>query len=74
MQKKYKLPVIAFSGCVTDDAGVCNSYGIDSFFPILREVCSLEDAMDSQKAYKNMISSVEQVFRLIDMCGIYIVH
>jgi glycerate kinase len=68
--KKYNLPVIAFSGCVTEDAGVCNSHGIDCFFPILREVCSLEDAMDSQKAYKNMISAVEQVFRLISVCGI----
>jgi len=68
--KKYNLPVIAFSGCVTEDAGACNSHGIDCFFPILREVCSLEDAMDSQKAYKNMISAVEQVFRLISVCGI----
>ncbi len=63
--KKYGKKVIAFSGCVTSEAYKCNRAGIDAFFPILREVCSLEQAMDSQNAYSNMVDTCEQVFRLI---------
>ena len=63
--KKYHKPVIAFSGCVTEDAIACNSHGIDAFFPILRTVTSLEDAMLPDNARKNMVACSEQVFRLI---------
>ena len=63
--KKYGKKVIAFSGCVTKDAVECNNHGIDAYFPILRSVVSLEEAMDSKNARKNMVETVEQVFRLI---------
>lgn len=63
--KKHKKKVIAFSGCVTDDAAVCNEYGIDAFFPILRGVQTLQEAMDSKNAKKNILAASEQVFRLI---------
>lgn len=65
LAKKHGKKVIAFSGCVTDDATACNEHGIDAFFPILRGVQTLQEAMDSDNARKNMISTVEQVFRLI---------
>ena len=63
--RKYGKRVIAFSGCVTEDASACNEHGIDAFFPILREVVSLSEAMDKENAEKNMTATVEQVFRLI---------
>ena len=63
--KKHGKKVLAFSGCVTEDAILCNEHGIDAFFPILRGVVSLEDAMNSDNARKNMIATVEQVFHLI---------
>lgn len=63
--KKYDKKVIAFSGCVTEDASVCNEHGIDAFFPILRSVVTLEQAMDSENARKNMEACAEQVFRLL---------
>ena len=63
--KRYKKKVIAFSGCVTEDAAVCNQYGIDAFFPILRTVSSLDEALNPKNAYQNMAATVEQVFRLI---------
>lgn len=65
LAKKYKKPVIAFSGCVTKDARVCNEHGIDAFFPILREVCTLDMAMDEENAYFNLSNTAEQVFRLV---------
>lgn len=63
--KQHDKKVIAFSGCVTEDAVACNDHGIDAFFPILRGVVSLQEAMDHDNAKKNMIATVEQVFRLI---------
>ena len=63
--KQYGKPVLAFSGCVTPDASACNQAGIDAFFPILRTVTSLEEAMDPRQAMKNMEDTVEQVFRVI---------
>lgn len=48
---------------------VCNEHGIDAFFPILRTVTTLNDAMDSENARKNMVSAVEQVFRMINQLG-----
>lgn len=63
--KKYGKPVIAFSGCVTEDARSCNACGIDAYFPILRFASSLEEAMESSCAKRNMAAAAEQVFRLI---------
>ncbi len=63
--KKYGKPVIAFAGCVTPDAVKCNEHGIDAFFPILRGVVTLQEAMDFANARKNMADTVEQVFRLM---------
>ncbi len=63
--KEYKKPVLAFSGCVTKDAIACNAHGIDAFFPVLRSVVSLEDAMERDNAMQNMQDTVEQVFRVI---------
>ncbi len=68
--KKYQKPVIAFSGCVAEDATTCNQYGIDAFFPILRTVTTLDDAMYPETARKNMVAAVEQVFRLIKTLGL----
>lgn len=63
--KKQGVPVIAFSGCVTSDAGVCNDHGIDAFFPILRSIVTLDEALDKDNAYRNLADTAEQVFRLI---------
>lgn len=65
MAKQYGKKVLAFSGCVTEDAVLCNRHGIDAFFPILRSVTTLEEAMSPEKARENLAATVEQVFRLI---------
>ncbi len=65
LAKKYGKRVVAFSGCVTDDAEVCNDRGIDAFFPILRGVTTLEDALNADNAYKNLTATAYQVFRLL---------
>lgn len=64
LAKKFGLPVFAFSGSVTENARACNESGIDAFFPILRGVVTLQEAMKPQNAQNNMANTVEQVFRL----------
>ena len=65
LAKKYHAKVIAFAGSVTKEASACNKEGIDAFFPILRSVCTLEEAMDPANARANLTATVEQVFRLL---------
>ena len=68
LAKKYGKPVIAFAGCLGEDASVCNAHGIDAYFPILREAVTKEEAMDPHCAAKNLRDSAEQVFRAIRFC------
>ncbi len=65
LAKKHGKPVIAFSGCVAEDADVCNTQGIDAFFPVLRQVLTSEQAMEPSTAQHNLEKTAEQVFRLI---------
>ena len=65
LAKKYGAKVIAFAGSVTKDASACNDAGIDAFFPIVRGVTTLEEAMKPENAKKNLTATVEQVFRLL---------
>ena len=64
LAKKYNAKVLAFAGSVTKDANACNAAGIDAFFPIVRGITTLEDAMHTETAKTNMAAAVEQVFRL----------
>ena len=63
--KEHGCTVLGFSGSVAKDASACNEKGIDAFFPILRGISTLEEAMDTEKARQNMADAVEQVFRTI---------
>lgn len=65
LAKKHGKKVIAFSGCVTEDAEVCNEHGIDAYFPIVRGVTTLEEALNTDNAYKNLKNTAYQVFRMI---------
>lgn len=64
LAKQYAKPVIAFAGSVTPGATACNQNGIDAFFPILRGICTLEDAMRPSVAAENLAATAEQVLRL----------
>lgn len=64
LAKNYNIPVLAFAGSVTEDAKACNACGIDAFFPILRGISTLEEAMNKDTASRNMVNTVEQAVRL----------
>ena len=65
LAKKYNAKVIAFAGSVAPEASVCNQTGIDAFFPIVRGVTTLEEAMKKENAMENIAATAEQVFRLL---------
>lgn len=68
LAKKYGRKVIAFAGSVTREAAECNRMGIDAFFPVLREVVTLQEAMNPKNAADNLKDTAEQVFRLLVDC------
>ncbi len=72
---KIVVAVDTFKGSLSSlEAGSAISEGIhrvmDAFFPILRTVTTLDDAMCPETARKNMVAAVEQVFRLIKTLGL----
>ena len=68
LAKKFDIPVRAFAGSVTKDATECNKNGIDAFFPILRGISTLEEAMKPENAKQNLTDTAEQAFRLFNIC------
>ena len=64
LAKKHGKRVVAFAGCVTEDAEECNLHGIDAFFPIIRGITTLDEALDKPNAQRNLTATAYQVFRL----------
>ncbi len=65
LAKKHGAKVIALAGAVIEGAEKCNENGIDAFFPILRRIVTLDEAMNPETAKQNMIKTAEQVIRLV---------
>ncbi len=70
LAKKHNKKVIAFAGCVTQEAEVCNDHGIDAYFSITPGAVSLDEALDSANAFQNLKNTAYQVFRLLHMIEI----
>lgn len=66
LAKKYGAKVIALAGAIIEGAEKCNENGIDAYFPIIRRIVTLDEAMDSETAKQNMTKTTEQVIRLIE--------
>ena len=64
LAKAQGIPVLAFAGAVTVGAKACNQAGIDAYFPILRGISTLEEAMNKETAKQNLADTVEQAMRL----------
>lgn len=62
---KYGAKVIAFAGAITDRSTACSRTEMDAVFPILDKAVTLEEAMEPERAKKNLQDCVEQVFRLL---------
>ncbi len=64
LAKKYGKPVIALCGCIGDGAESCIDYGITAYFSITPGAVALEEALDREKAYKNLKNTAKQALRL----------
>ncbi len=64
LAKKYNCDTIALSGIATYEAGIVNEHGIDAYFTILQQLVSLEEAMKTETAQKNLQVTAEQAYRL----------
>lgn len=65
LAKRYGAKVIALAGAVIEGAEKCNENGIDAYFPIIRKIITLDEAMVPETARQNMVRTTEQVVRLV---------
>ena len=65
LAKRYGKRVVAFAGCLGDGAEAVNAAGIDAFFPILRRIVTLDEALQADTAAANLAATAEQAFRLM---------
>lgn len=64
---KYNVPVVAIGGTVTDEASALHEQGISAIFSIINKPLSLSEAMDSDNAKKLMKTTIQEVFKLINV-------
>lgn len=65
LAKNHGAKVVALAGAVIEEAEKCNENGIDAYFPILRKVVTLDEAMTPEIAKENMTKTTEQIMRLV---------
>lgn len=63
--KKHGAKVIGLAGSVTKDILLCNEEGIDGCFSIVQEPCSIEKAMEPEKARYNLRMTARQLFQVL---------
>lgn len=63
--QKYGTKVIALAGAIGNGADKCNEKGVHAFFPIVRSITTLDEAMEKENAKYNIQKTTEQIMRLI---------
>ena len=61
LAKKYGKQVIAFAGCLGEDAALCKAHGIDDFYAITPETMAMEEAMRTEIACENLKNTARNV-------------
>ena len=70
LAKKHAKPVLGFCGVTGDGVEAVNGAGIDAYFPILRKVVTLDDALDLGNAAANLAATAEQAFRCFGLSAV----
>lgn len=60
---RFDVPVIAVGGSVSDDVAL-NDGGLAAYFPIVHAPCTLDFAMERERAQQNLRRTAEQIMRL----------
>jgi glycerate kinase len=69
LAKAHGARTIALAGCIGDGAEALNAAGIDAFFPVLRKVVPLDEALDAAATAANIAATSEQAFRCLRAGG-----
>ena len=64
--KEAGAVTVAFCGCAGEGAEAVNAEGIDSYFPILQQALTLEEAMDPQTASAALTATAKQYFNTLN--------
>lgn len=64
--QRYGKKVIAIAGSLDDDISECNKIGIISCFSSINKISTLDEALNKDNAYRNLVSTTTQIFRLIN--------
>ncbi len=65
LAKKYGKKVVAFCGCLGNDAHLCKQHGIDAYFSITPSSATTEEALNPGNAYHNLKHAARHVFQLL---------
>ena len=65
LAKKHCAVTLAFAGATADGAAALHENGIDAYFAIPQAPMTLAEAMEPERAYRNLASRAEQVFRVV---------
>jgi glycerate kinase len=65
LARRYGKKTIAICGAEGDGAKAVHDAGIIAYFPVLRKVTTLEEAMLPETTAENIRSTVEEVFRVV---------
>jgi len=63
--RKYNKPVIALAGRVGDDIDILYDKGINSIFCIMKELTTIEEALEKGK--ENIEKTSENIIRLMNV-------
>ena len=69
LAKAHGARTMAIAGCIGDGAEALNDAGIDAFFPVLRRVVTLDEALDAAATAANIAATAEQAFRCLRAGG-----
>lgn len=67
LAKQLGKKVLLLAGSIIKDYDNYNEFGFDAYFPVVRGVSTLAQALDKTNAYQNVKDTVEQIFRLIKL-------
>lgn len=64
LAKKYQKPVVALGGSVEEKLETWQPENFDAVFPVLRRIVTLEEAMEKERAERNLKETAAQVYKL----------
>lgn len=65
--QKHNVPVIAIAGALGENYQALHDCGIQSIFSVLDKPCTLEEAINPNKAYKNVKNTIQEIFSMIKL-------